>query len=67
MDAALTRKLSFFFYLAVLLFGVIFYVLWSSTYDAWTDIGVYSVTVICVGFGLLGSLLYLPKKTDVQE
>jgi hypothetical protein len=67
MDAVMSRKLTFFFYLAVLLFGIIFYVLWSSTYDTWTDIGVYSVTVICVGFGLLGALLYMPKKAEAQE
>ncbi len=66
METALSRKLIFFFYLAVFLFGIIFYISWSASYDTWTDIGVYSVTVIAVGFGLLGMLLHSPKRDETS-
>ena len=66
-EAVLARKMTFFFYLAVFLFGILFYVIWSAKYGTWADIGVYSVTVISAGFGLLGMLLYYPKKTEAVE
>ena len=46
------------FYLLLLVAGVILYLLWSIIYDAWLDIGLYSVVVLLVGFGLVGYLLY---------
>ena len=67
MEAAVARKLTFLFYLAVFLFGMLFYVIWSAKYGTWTDIGVYTVTVISAGFGLLGMLLYYPKKSEAAE
>ena len=47
------------FSLFVLVVGIIFYVAWSATFNAWTDIGVYAVSIILVGFGALGSILSL--------
>ncbi|RLF45534.1 MAG: hypothetical protein DRN29_06525 [Thermoplasmata archaeon] len=47
------------FSLLVLLAGIIFYVAWSAKFNAWTDIGVYTVTIILVGFGAIGSILSL--------
>jgi hypothetical protein len=46
------------FYLLLLVAGVILYLLWSIIYDAWLDIGLYSVVILLVGFGLAGYLLY---------
>jgi len=46
------------FYLLLLVAGVILYLLWSIIYDAWLDIGLYSVVILLVGFGLVGYLLY---------
>jgi hypothetical protein len=46
------------FYLVLLVAGVILYLLWSIIYNAWLDIGLYSVVVLLVGFGLVGYLLY---------
>ncbi len=46
------------FYLLVLVTGVILYLVWSIVFDAWTDLGLYSITVMMVGFGLVGYLLY---------
>ncbi len=47
------------FSLFVLIVGIIYYVAWSATFNAWTDIGTYSVTMVLVGFGILGSLISL--------
>ena len=46
------------FYLLLLVAGVILYLLWSIIYDAWLDIGLYSVVILLVGFGLVGYMLY---------
>ncbi len=41
----------------ILLFiGIAFYLSWSILYNAWTDIGLYSFTVVLVVFGVLGIL-----------
>lgn len=50
------------FYLIVLLIGIAFYISWSAMYNAWTDFGVYAITIILVSFGLFGTLLYWKKK-----
>jgi cell division protein FtsW (lipid II flippase) len=50
------RSIGFF----LLGMGLIFYIVWSATYDAWLDIGVYSVTILFLLSGIL--LLLLEKK-----
>ncbi|EMR74411.1 hypothetical protein MBGDN05_00199 [Thermoplasmatales archaeon SCGC AB-539-N05] len=45
--------------LLVLITGILFYFWWAVTYNIWIDIGVYSVTVVLVSFGILGILLSL--------
>lgn len=45
-----------FFFLTTL--GILFYVIWGIAYDGWTDIGVYSITILLLGFGLVGVYLY---------
>ena len=42
---------------ALLLGAVVFYVGWSIAYGDWYDIGLYSVSVILILFGILGMLL----------
>ena len=42
---------------ALLLGAVVFYVGWSIAYGDWYDIGLYSVSVILILFGVLGMLL----------
>ncbi len=46
------------FYLTLLVAGVLLYLLWSVYYNAWLDIGLYSIVILMVGFGLVGYLLY---------
>ncbi|MCL4334285.1 MAG: DUF3149 domain-containing protein [Candidatus Thermoplasmatota archaeon] len=53
----------------VLLLGsVAFYVGWSIAYGDWNDIGLYSVSVILILFGILGIVLshYRIKEEESQ-
>ncbi len=64
LDDLNTRLGTAFFYYLILIAGVLFYLGWGLLYhsrtdgEVWTDIGVYSVTVLLVGFGLIGTWLY---------
>lgn len=53
--------------LMMLIAGIIFYLFWSLHYDAWTDIGVYTVTIPLVVFGVLGLLLCIQKEGGVSQ
>jgi len=45
--------------------GLIYYIGWNLKYGAWTDVGIYSVTIILVAFGVGGYLLStIPKEED---
>jgi hypothetical protein len=46
----------------LLVVGLVFYIAWSTRYNAWLDIGVYSITIVLVLGGLLGLLLNIAKK-----
>ena len=48
----------------VLTLGVVFYFAWSFLYNAWTDLGVYSISITLVVFGFLGMLL---AKTEENQ
>lgn len=57
------KKVSFWFYALTFLAGILFYLIWGFTYGSWNLlrpewVGAYAVTVILVGFGLIGMLLY---------
>jgi len=46
------------FYTLLLLAGIALYIGWSILYGTWFDPGLYSISILLVGFGLLGVLLY---------
>jgi len=46
------------FYMFLLAAGVGFYFIWSALFDAWTDLAVYTISALLVGFGLVGTVLY---------
>jgi hypothetical protein len=62
-EIAFPRALAFWFYFLAFFAGVTFYVVWGLSYGSWNLlreewVGAYAVTVILVGFGLVGMLLY---------
>ena len=50
----------------LLLLGVLIYLSWAFLYDAWTDIGLYSISSVIIAFGILGILLAIVKKDENQ-
>ncbi len=57
-SSVFSRDLLSMLYAFLAALGIAFYVSWSYLYGTWTDIGVYSVTIVMVGFGIIGYLLY---------
>jgi uncharacterized membrane protein len=55
--------------LIVLIAGLLLYITWGLRYNVWTDIGIYSITIVLVLGGLLGTILSLTyeKTEDEQE
>ncbi|TLZ50668.1 MAG: hypothetical protein E6K18_06850 [Methanobacteriota archaeon] len=57
------KRLAARFYLLLILVGLFFYVSWSLVYNTWDlsraeNMGVYALTIILLGFGVTGYLLY---------
>ncbi|MFQ6128882.1 MAG: hypothetical protein ACE5QW_08290 [Thermoplasmata archaeon] len=57
------RRVALAFYTFLLVLGIFFYIGWSIIYNTWDifrpeNIGVYALTIILVGFGIVGILLY---------
>jgi hypothetical protein len=49
----------------VLVSGILLYLAWGVAYDVWSDIGIYSLTIILVAFGIAGLLLsWTPEKEE---
>ncbi len=42
--------------------GILFYLYWGITYGVWADIGIYSITVTFLLFGILLFILSVYKK-----
>jgi len=55
------------FYMALLVFAIGFYFIWSAMYGTWTDLAVYTVTVVLGGLGLVGTLLYTVREQEEAE
>lgn len=43
--------------LVLALLGVAFYLVMGLQHGSWTDVGVYSVTIVLLGFGIVGALV----------
>ncbi|MCK5309171.1 MAG: hypothetical protein KAJ64_00830 [Thermoplasmata archaeon] len=60
------KKYMLSFYSALLAIGLIIYVSWGFMYGSWNffareNLGIYAVTMMFCGFGLVGILLYSIK------
>ncbi|UCF07521.1 MAG: hypothetical protein JSW28_07690 [Thermoplasmata archaeon] len=55
------------FSVLVLIAGVALYIFWAASYNAWTDIGLYSVCIIVIGFGVAGIFLSTRKEVVEEE
>ena len=57
--------------LLILALGLTFYLAWGLLYNSWNifareNLGVYAVTVVMVGFGILGLLINNKKLKELQ-
>lgn len=51
----------------LLLAGILFYIYWGITYNVWTDIGIYSITIFLVFSGFCGFILsFIREKEDTD-
>lgn len=60
---AFPKKVAFAFYAFLIVLGLLMYVGWGMYFGSWDllapqNIGVYSIVVILIGFGITGVLLY---------
>ena len=46
------------FYTILFMLGVGLYLGWGILFNVWLDVGVYSLSILLIGFGLTGMLLY---------
>ena len=53
--------------LIVLIAGLLFYITWGLRYGVWADIGIYSLTIVLVLGGLLGTILSLTFEKETEE
>ncbi|MEE9224103.1 MAG: hypothetical protein V3U51_05080 [Thermoplasmata archaeon] len=62
--SAFPRKVAFAFYAFLIVLGILMYLGWGMFFGSWDllapeNIGVYSIVVILIGFGITGVLLYM--------
>jgi hypothetical protein len=50
----------------VLIAGLALYIYWAAAYDAWTDIGLYAISMPIILFGLAGIFLFTRKEPEEE-
>jgi len=70
--ATFPRKVLFWVYAFLLVVGIIVYVVFGVAYGTWNlfrpeNSGVYAVSVLLVGFGVVGMLLYGKAPTQPSQ
>ena len=50
--------------LLALIAGIWIYLSWGNTFDVWYDIGIYSLTIVLVLPGIIGTILSLMEKSE---
>ena len=53
--------------LIILIAGLLFYITWGLRYGVWVDIGIYSITIILVLGGILGTIVSLSMEKTEEE
>ena len=52
--------------LVLLVAGVGFWLFMGTTYNNWTDVGVYTVGIVLIGFGAAGMMASLAKPREAD-
>ena len=56
------EKVTTSFYYLLIPLAILFWVGWGLKFGVWWDIGIYSVIVVLLGFGLIGGFIVYGKK-----
>ena len=51
----------------ILLVGILIYIYWGIYYDVWYDVGIYSLTIVFIIPGIIGFMLSLMKKEEIED
>ncbi len=66
-EVELPKIYKLIFAILVLIAGLGLYLYWAASYDAWTDIGLYAISVPVICFGLAGIFLYTRKEVEEED
>ena len=55
------EKLTTGFYYMLIPLALLFWIGWGLKFGVWWDIGLYSILIIMLGFGLIGGLIVYKK------
>jgi hypothetical protein len=60
------KKLNIFTIISLLLLlaGILFYFYWGIRFGVWYDVGIYSITIVFVLGGILGTFITLMEITE---
>lgn len=63
------RNFNFYTILSILflLAGILIYIYWGTTYNVWYDVGIYSLTIVFVIPGIIGLILSLMQKEEIED
>jgi len=63
-----TKNFNIFTILSILflLTGILLWISWGVRYGVWTNIGIYSITIVFVLPGIIGILLTLHEKEQID-
>jgi len=53
--------------LLTLIAGLSFWIFWGTRYNDWTDIGIYSITIVLVLPGIVGLIISLMDKSEEKD
>lgn len=63
------RNFNFYTILSILflLAGIFIYIFWGTYYNVWYDAGIYSLTIVLIIPGIIGLILSLMKKEEIED
>jgi len=69
VGSELQRKTAFYFFMVLLVSGVLLYWFWGLAFDTWSpftrgNIGIYTIYSPLIAFGIIGMLLYRKKPSS---
>ena len=63
------KNFSFFTIVGILMIiaGLLLWIYWGTNYVVWTDIGIYSITIVLIIAGIVGTIISLLEKEEEED